>query len=151
MGKITEEVERLIQPILDSLNIELVLIEYYGSKGGGKLRIFIDKEEGITLDDCVMVSKMISRALDHNEIIHHRYNLEVSTPGIDRPLVKEKDFIRFKDKQCKITTVVPFHNRRNFKGQLLGFEDNKVIICVAGEVFKIPYTKIAKANLKEEI
>ncbi|MEW6095972.1 MAG: ribosome maturation factor RimP [bacterium] len=147
MSKISKEVEALIQPILDSLNIELVLIEYYVAKGGGRLKILIDKEEGITIDDCVMVSKMISRALDHTDIIFHRYNLEVSSPGFDRPLVKEKDFIRFKDKQCKITTFVPFHDRKNFKGKLLGFENNKVIICVDDEVFKIPYSKIAKANL----
>jgi ribosome maturation factor RimP len=151
MNKITKEVETLIKPILDSLNIELVLIEYYGTKGGGKLRIFIDKAEGITIDDCVQVSKMISRALDHTDIIYHRYNLEVSSPGLDRPLVKKEDFIRFKGKQCKITTLIRYQNRKNFKGKLLGFEDNKVIICAEDEIFKIPYSKINKANLIPEI
>ncbi len=151
MNKITEDVEALIQPILDSLNIELVLIEYHETKGSGELKIFIDKEEGITLNDCVMVSKMIGRALDHTEIISHRYHLEVSSPGINRPLVKEKDFIRFKGNQCKITTLIPYQDRKNFKGELLGFEDNNVIINVDNNIFKIPYIKITKANLVVEI
>lgn len=147
MNKITKEVETLIQPILDSLNIELVLIEYYSSRGSGKLRVVIDKKEGITIDDCVQVSKMLSRALDHTEIISHRYNLEVSSPGLDRPLVKKNDFIRFKGKECKITTLVRYQNRKNFKGELIGVENDKVIIQVGDEIFKIPYPKIAKANL----
>lgn len=147
MTRIIKEVEILIQPILDSLNIELVLIEYFRTKSGGRLKILIDKEEGVTIDDCAMVSKMISRALDHTEIIHHRYHLEVSSPGFDRPLVKEKDFIRFKGKQCKITTREPYQDRRNFKGELLGLENNNVMIRVENELFKIPFTQIAKANL----
>lgn len=151
MNKITQEVEVLIQPILDSLNIELVLIEYCRTKGGGKLKIFIDKEKGITIDDCVMVSKMIGRTLDHTEIISHRYDLEISSPGFDRPLVKEKDFVRFKGKQCKITTLIRYHDRKNFKGELLSFENNEVSIRVENEIFKIPYSNIAKANLVGEV
>lgn len=149
MNDVVKKVSALIQPILDSLNIELVLIEYITSKGSRKLKIFIDKEEGITIDDCVSVSKMISRALDHTEIISYRYNLEVSSPGIDRPLIKENDFIRYKGKQCKITTSALHQNRRNFKGELLGFENNEVVICVDNEIFKIPYTEIVKANLDD--
>ncbi|MFH1563576.1 MAG: ribosome maturation factor RimP [Nitrospirota bacterium] len=149
MSKINVQIEELIQPILDSLNIELVLIDYFSTKGNGRLRILIDKEEGITLDNCVMVSKMLSRALDHTEIISQKYHLEVSSPGFDRPLVKEKDFIRFKGKQCKITTSTLYQDRKNFKGELLGFENDEVIICIDNEIFKIPYPKIAKANLVE--
>jgi len=150
MSKIIKDVETLIQPILDSLNLELVFIEYFRTKGGGGLKILIDKEEGVTIDDCARVSKIISRALDHTEIIHHRYHLEVSSPGFDRPLVKEKDFIRFKGRQCKITTLVRYQDRKNFKGELLGFENNSVIIRVDNEFFKIPFTEIAKANLVPE-
>lgn len=147
MNRIIKEVEILIQPILESLNIELVLIDYFKTKSGGRLKIFIDKEEGVTIDDCAKVSKMISRALDHTEIIHHRYHLEVSSPGFDRPLVKEKDFIRFKGNQCRITTLERYQDRRNFKGELLGLENNSVMIKVDNELFKIPLTEIAKANL----
>jgi len=150
MTKIIKDVETLTQPILDSLNIELVLIEYFRTKAGGRLKILIDKEEGITIDDCVMVSKMLSRALDHTEIISQRYHLEVSSPGFDRPLVKEKDFIRFKGRQCKITTLVRYQDRRNFKGELLGWENNSVIMKVDNEIFKIPFTEIVKANLVPE-
>ena len=152
MSKINVQIEELILPILDSLNIELVLIDYSTTKGNGRLRILIDKqvclaEKGITLDDCVMVSKMLSRALEHTSIISERYHLEVSSPGFDRPLVKEKDFIRFKGKQCKITTSILYQERKNFKGELLGFENDEVIVSMDNNIFKIPYSKIAKANL----
>ncbi len=147
MSKTIKQIEKLLLPILDSLNMELVLIDYFTTKGNGRLRILIDKEGEITLDDCVMVSKMLSRALDHTSIISERYHLEVSSPGLDRPLVKEKDFIRFKGKQCKITTSVLYQERRNFKGELLGFENDEVIVCMDNNIFKIPYSKIARANL----
>jgi len=116
------------------------------------LRILIDKKQGVTVDDCTLVSREFGQLLDVENIIPTSYRLEVSSPGLDRPLKKEADFITYTDKRVRIKTRDPIAGRRNFKGDLIGCAEGKVTVRVEGnEVFVIPLSSILKANLEPEL
>ncbi|MCD6188393.1 MAG: ribosome maturation factor RimP [Desulfuromusa sp.] len=158
MAQVTELVERLIQPLLEDLGCELVDLEYQREQRGWILRVFLDKEGGINLDDCAAASREISSLLDVENIISTAYSLEVSSPGIERPLKKPQDFIRFSGQLVKIKTLDAIDpdtsgkNRKTFIGTLSGFEGDEVLLLLknATAVSRIPLQQIDKANLKYE-
>lgn len=144
---ITDRVEEIIAPAIESLDYELVGVEYVRGGPSPVLRIYIDTEQGITVDDCEQVSRQVSAVLDVEDPINSAYMLEVSSPGFDRPLFKARDFKRFAGEKAKITTKLPVDGRRNFTGELQGMDGDNVLIEVDGEVFALPVTKLAKARL----
>ena len=137
----------LIRPILDDLGLELVLIEYLSIQGRWTLRIFIDKDGGVTLDDCAVAGREIGDALDVDGALSHGYVLEVSSPGLDRPLTREKDYINSIGKKIRVRTGIPISGSRNFKG-ILRFKDGKRLdMETESGIISIPFDTIQKANL----
>jgi len=116
------------------------------------LRLFIDKEGGITLDDCAHVSRQLSARLDAEDPIDGRYTLEVSSPGLDRPLSRERDFERFAGQRVRVTTESPIDGQRNFIGRLEGLVAGAVhLVLEDGREVRIPRNRISRACLQEEI
>ena len=143
-SRITE----LAEQIAASMGMEMVLVEM---KGGGNqtiVRAFIDRPTGISLGDCERFSKRFSVALDVEDWIPGRYTLEVSSPGVNRPLVKEADFRRFCGKNAKVRTRLPIEGQRNFKGQIVGVTESRLALEVApGKQLEIALMDIEKASL----
>jgi len=149
---IREELVNLLTPLISSENYELVELQYRREKEGWVLRIFIDKPGGLTLDDCTKMSEKIGRFLDEKNIIPQRYILEVSSPGLDRPLKKESDFQKFSGRLVKINLYAPMEGERHFLGRLLGIEEGKVKLGISEtEIISIPLENIACARLEVEI
>jgi ribosome maturation factor RimP len=146
--EIVEQVRAMIHPIVLNEGMEVVDIEYRRESGGWILRLILDKEGGVTLDDCTRVSQEVGRSLDVEDILQTSYTLEVSSPGLTRPLKTEKDFMKYLHRLVKVKTVDPIQNRRQFKGKLLGVSENEVEIEVEREIFQIPLSNVAKANLE---
>jgi ribosome maturation factor RimP len=137
----------LIEKTVTQLGYELADLEV--SNRGKLLRLFIDKPEGITIDDCVLVSNQLGNVLAvENDIDYDR--LEVSSPGLDRALKKEADFIRFLESKASVKVRMPIEGRKNFLGVLKGVEDGDLLIDVEGVVFKIDLNNIDKARLAPE-
>jgi ribosome maturation factor RimP len=149
-NEIVDRVQTIAEPILASQGIELVEIEYRRESKGWVLRLYIDKEEGITLDDCSRISQEVGRSLDVEDFILNPYALEVSSPGLTRRLKTQKDFLRYRNRLIKLKTFEPVDNLRQFKGKLLGIFENRIGIEVEGGVFQIPLSNVAKANLEIE-
>ena len=158
MAQLTEQIEKLVQPILKDLGCELVDLEYQREERGWVLRFFLDKDGGINLDDCAAASREISSLIDVENIISTAYSLEVSSPGIERPLKKKKDFERFSGQLAKIKTLdaidpdVSGKNRKTFVGTLSGFEGDDVLLKLKKDAvaIRISLLQIDKANLKFE-
>ena len=138
----------VVEPILQSQGFELVDLEYQRESRGWVLRIYLDREGGITLDDCTGVSHEVGAVLEVKDVIPNAYVLEVSSPGLTRPLKKPEDYNRFRNQLVKIKLFQPLDGRRNFKGILLGLEGETVRVEADGQVFEIPLQSIAKANLE---
>lgn len=147
---LTKKVANLVDPILGELGFELVDVEYLSKHGRWVLRLFIDKEGGVTIDDCALVSREIGDLIDIKDIIKHEYVLEVSSPGLNRPLKKEKDFVWAIGKKIKLKTVTPIKNRRNFTGYLSGFRGGILYLEMDGNVMELPLSEVGKANLVYE-
>jgi ribosome maturation factor RimP len=155
-GDVCGHVSDIALPILESLGMELVDIEFARAGRDGVLRLFIDKEGGVTLDDCADVSRELSAILDVEDVIPGHYSLEVSSPGLDRPLKKPADYERFVGCLVKVRTYEALpddagNKRKTFIGQLLGLADGNVAMKLSeGPSASIPLEKIAKANLEFE-
>jgi len=151
IGKeIVDQVRSMVDSILLNEGMELVDIEYRRESKGWILRLILDKEGGVTLDDCTRVSQEVGRNLDVEDFIQTPYTLEVSSPGLTRPLKNEKDFMKYCNRLIKLKTVDPVENRRQFKGELLDVSHGQIEIKVEGEVFQISLSNVAKANLEIE-
>jgi ribosome maturation factor RimP len=146
--EIIDRVRAIADPILLSEGMELVEIEYRREERGWVLRLYIDKEEGITVDDCGHISREIERSLDVEDFMSTPYTLEVSSPGLTRPLRNEKDFLKYRNRLIKVKTLEPVENRKKFKGKLLGISEHRIEIEVEDGVFEIPLSNVAKANLE---
>ncbi len=141
--KVTESVT----PVLDEMGFELVDIEYLSQYGRWVLRIYADKEGGITLDECARVSREVGNLLDVKDIIPNEYVLEVSSPGLNRPLKKEKDFERAIGKNVKIKMFAPINGRRRFAGYLKKVVQGTVYLEIDNDLFALSWKDIEKANL----
>ncbi len=141
-------VKELLEPLLMQNDLELFDVEFKGQGKKGVLRVFIDKEEGVTIDDCALISRELGTLLDIHDVIPNSYTLEVSSPGLTRALKKPGDFERFKGKKVKIKTSTEIENRKVFVGKILEFKDDLVTVDMDGVRFIIPYGEIEKANLE---
>jgi len=147
-----QDLTELFEPVIQSMGYELVGIEFQGSTQHGTLRVYIDHENGIGVDDCVAISHQISAILDVEEPIQQAYDLEVSSPGINRPLFNARDYELYSGHSAKIKMAVPLNGRRNFKGVLQGVKDSRSVqIMVDDEGYDLPISDIEKANLVNEI
>ncbi len=124
-----KKAEELLMPIVESHGFELVDVEYVKEAGNWYLRAYIDKEGGITVDDCELVSRAFSDRLDQEDFIEDSYIMEVSSPGLGRPLKKEKDYRRSMGKELEIRTFRPIDGKKEFYGILQAYDDNSVTIC----------------------
>ncbi len=146
--ELSNRIQRLIEPAIGDLGFEIVRVQISGKK---KLliQVMVEHKNGqnITVDDCAQVSRAISALLDVEDPVNDAYTLEVSSPGIDRPLVRIGDFERFQGFQAKIETSRPLDGRRRFKGQLLGVDGETVKILVEGQEVDLPHPDIHRAKL----
>ena len=147
---IITKVTDLIEPIIDEMSFELVDVEYVSNQGRWVLRIYIDKAGGVTIDDCARVSGEIGDVIDVKEIIDHEYVLEVSSPGLNRPLRKEKDFMSALDKKIRVRMAVPVMGRRNFTGYLKKFQAQTLYLEMDNGHVTLPWREVDKANLVYE-
>ncbi|MEN8179209.1 MAG: ribosome maturation factor RimP [Pseudomonadota bacterium] len=151
MRSAPEKIVRLLRAEVELLGYELVAVELVGQgKGGMLLRVYIDHEDGINLDDCAQVSHQVSGVLDVEDPIREHYRLEVSSPGIDRPLVEEAHFTRFAGQKVRIKTRSKIDNRHRFSGVLQGVEEHRVLIEDDGVLYRLPMDEIETARLVPE-
>ncbi len=143
MSGVSESLIEMIRPGVESLGYELVGVEYLGSR----LRIYIDHADGINVDDCARVSHQVSGVLDVEDPIKENYTLEVSSPGLDRPLFYKADFDRFAGERASIKLREKLIDRRKFEGTLKGTEEKGVLLEVDGEELLLPFGQIEKAQL----
>jgi len=146
-SKTEKEIIMILEPVLKEMGYELVDLNFKKEKNW-ILRIFIDNDNGITLDDCEKASRFIGDILDGNNLINTHYNLELSSPGINRPLTREEDFIKYAGKKVFIQLKEQYINRKNFKGIIKGIIENNVEIEEnESNTYNIPLNLIFKARL----
>jgi ribosome maturation factor RimP len=153
---ICDRIRVLADPIICSMGLELVEVEFKRTGREAVLRMFIDKEGGVTLDDCADFSRELSVLLDVEDFIPCEYNLEVSSPGLDRPLKTDADYERFAGRLIKVRTYEPFQDddgnkRKTFLGRLDGLINGMVVVTLKeGQTASIPLERVAKVNLEFE-
>lgn len=154
---VASRVEEIARPLAESLGMELVDLEYKREGRQMVLRLYIDREGGISLDDCAAVSKELSAVLDVEDVVPGKYTLEVSSPGLNRPLKSKGDYQRYSGRLIKIRTFEPFADdagnmRKTFLGELLCLDGELVRMKLReGQTAAIPLGCVAKANLEFEI
>lgn len=148
--KIASIVTELIQPVFEGVNLELVDVTYTKEGNGWYLRIFIDKPGGVGIEDCQSISREIDKLLDEKDPIPQSYTLEVSSPGLERPLKKPADYDRFRGNLANITTYLPVEGKKNFRGRLVGLRGSDVVLSVNGSEIVIPFDQVAGAHLEVE-
>ena len=151
MARAPDKLTELIGSVVEPMGFELVGVEYAsGGSSGGLLRVYIDQEAGISVDDCADVSHQVSGVLDVEDPIRENYSLEVSSPGLDRPLFYKEHYRRFVGSRVKISLRAKQDGRRRFEGRLLGVRDNDVVIDTEDEEIVLPLDMIEKARLVPE-
>jgi ribosome maturation factor RimP len=145
--KFLAKVNSLAEPVCEAEGLELVHTEYQMEPGGKVLRLYIDKSDGINIDDCAAISRQVSDLLDIYIESDHRYRLEVSSPGSNRPLTKQEDFNRFKDQLVRLQSSRSIRGQKKFKGTLTGIKDGIVTLTVVERSVAIPFEDITKARL----
>ena len=141
------ELEALIEPVAQALGCELWGLEYQSHGQQILLRIYIDKEGGIELTDCEQVSRQVSSVMDVEDPISGEYTLEVSSPGMDRPLYKLSHFERYAGEKVRVRLRIAFEGRRKFSGLLKGVEGDEIVLQVDNEEYILPFELIDKANV----
>jgi len=151
---VRDRICELVEPVVESEGMDLVDCEWIPGRSRGIVRLFIDKDGGITVDDCALISNQVGDILDVYNVPSGPYNLEVSSPGLDRPLTREKDFIRFQGETVMICLTEKVNGRKNYTGRLedCRFDEHEktIILDVDGEKHHIPYDRVAKAHLHYE-
>ena len=144
---IQDELEQLLAPTINDMGYELWGCEYLAQGKHSLLRIYIDKEDGITLDDCQAVSHQVSALLDVEDPITGNYSLEISSPGIPRPLFKDSQYQRYIGELLQIKTFKPVRNKRKLQGVLAAVSDEGIVLTVQDEKCELLFSNIVKAYL----
>ncbi len=146
---LSERIAQLIAPVVDELGYELVRVQMQGGARHATLQIMAERRDraAMVVEDCARLSRAISALLDEADPIDGEYTLEVSSPGIDRPLMKRADYERFLGHEAKVETVVPIDGRKRFQGTVLGLDGDTVMLESAGTMFPLPLTEIKSAKL----
>jgi ribosome maturation factor RimP len=146
-----DELAKLLEPTVERLGYELADLEVRLGSKGGLVRVFIDKPEGVDLDDCEKVSRAVSALLDVEDPVPGNYSLEVSSPGLDRKLTKVEHFQRFEGETVKVQMRFPIEGRRRFRGTLVSSDDENIVVEVDGESHSLPLKTIDTARLVPEM
>lgn len=150
MSRIERNLLQMLEPIVAAMGYELVGIIYRGNPKSALLRLYIDKPGGVGLDDCTRVSNHVSGVLDVEDPISTKYTLEVSSPGLDRPIFKPSDYDRFIGEQVRLRLQPPLDGRRRLAGELRGLRGDEVVIEENGIEINVPLSQIDRANLELE-
>jgi ribosome maturation factor RimP len=150
---VKEKIRQLADPVVASEGMDLIHVECIKMHTRWIIRLFLDKEGGITLDDCANISNQLGDIFDIREVINGAYTLEVSSPGFDRPISRDQDFVKYKNSSVHVKTGVKIEGIKNFHGILVDYieEDGRkvVLIEIAGKVYRIPKQDVVKANLAD--
>ena len=151
-SSVASKVEEIAQRVAQSEGMEIVEVEVKGGGAHRFVRISIDKPEGVTHGDCELISQQVGTILDVEDVVPGgRYTLEVSSPGVERKLLKLHDYERFQGKKAKIVLKEPIGEKRTFEGSLAGVAGNEIALEIApGQTVRLPYDQVQKANLKFE-
>lgn len=147
MSQFQDKLNALIEPAVEAAGFELIGVEFVRAGKHSTLRVYIDHPDGITVDDCADVSYQVSSVMDVEDPISTEYNLEVSSPGMDRPLFKSAHYEAVVGQVVSLRLRIPQGNRRNFKGEVLSVADDKLTIQVDNEQFELVISNIEKGNL----
>jgi ribosome maturation factor RimP len=142
----TEEIQAMLQPVVEAMGYEFWGMEYLQGRGA-TLRIFIDREEGISVDDCAMVSHQVSGVLDVEDPISGEYSLEVSSPGMDRPLFTLEQWSRYIGDDVQIRLLAPVAGRRRLTATLTAIDGDDVLLDLKGEALRVPFAQVDRASL----
>ena len=149
-----EKIMQLIEPVIESEGMEIIDLECLKMKYRWLVRIYIDKEGGVTIADCSEISKQAGDILDVYDVLPGSYTLEVSSPGLDRPLTRDKDFIKYRGSTVRIKTAEKLEGVKNFHGKLNDYLDENgaktLIVDVSGKIYHIPRDMVVKAHLVYE-
>lgn len=137
----------VLQPLVEDLGYEFIGLERSSNPKNPVVRIYIDREQGVNLDDCSNVSREVAALLDAENLISGHYNLEISSPGLDRPLFTLAQFARFAGEEIRVTLFAPQAGRRNFKGRILGVKAECIQLELDGAEVALNFSNIAKAKL----
>ncbi len=148
--RIVEKIEILISPYIQESGMELVDVEFVKEGGNWYLRIFIDKPGGIGIEDCRLISEKIDKLMDEKDPIPQSYILEVSSPGIERPLKKMSDFVRFTGLLAVVSTFAAIEGKKSFRGRITSVQGDSITFEVEGIALTIPFKQVASARLKAE-
>ena len=150
---VKEKVRQLAEPVVASEGIELIHVECMKMHSRWIIRLFLDKENGITLNDCTNISSQLGDIFDIREIVNGAYTLEVSSPGLDRPISRDQDFIKYKNSSVIVKTIEKIEGIKNFRGILSDYIEEAgqklVLIDIAGKIYRIPRHDVVKANLAD--
>jgi len=144
---IEHQISIMVEPLIKEKGLELVDVEYVREGAHWYLRLYIDKDGGVDMDDCSSVSHVVSEMLDQKNPIPQAYMLEVSSPGLERPLKKEEDFVRFQGSLVMVHTASPFQGFKKFTGNLVGLINDEIVLEYNDERVAIPRTLVKKAHL----
>lgn len=151
-ANVTNRIKNIAEQVTNSQNLELVQIEVVGADSNPTVRIFIDKTGGVTHDDCVAVSREVEAILDADDFMPSSYTLEVSSPGLERGLYSLKDFEKYAGRLAKIKTREAINGQKNFRGSIVGTEDENVLFADKTNGFvRIPFAVVGKANLEIDL
>ena len=142
-----QQLQVILAPVVEAMGFQCWGVEYVSQGRHSVLRVFIEHEQGISVDDCEAVSRQLSAVLDVEDPISGEYTLEVSSPGMDRPLFTLDQFVAYVGHQVKVRTRVAVEERRNFQGVLKGVEDQDVVVQVDQYEYLLPIEYIDKANI----
>jgi ribosome maturation factor RimP len=149
--RIIREVSPLAEPFLDACGMEMVDVEFLSEHGRWILRVYIDKEGGVNVEDCARVSRELGHLIEAEDVIDYPYVLEVSSPGLNRRLRKERDFVRSIGKMVKLTMSRPINNRKNFTGRLTDVKGGTICVAIDdNRLVELPLGEIRKARLEFE-
>ena len=144
------DLQDLLEPGAQALGFEVLAVEISGGPGQAVLRVYIDGPEGVTVDDCARASHQFSAILDVEDPIPGQYTLEVSSPGLDRPLTKARHFQAVVGRQIRVQTDVAVEGRKRFRGRLNDADSERLEMIIDGETYRIPLSRVAKARLVPE-
>ena len=150
-----EQIRQLAEPLVSSEGMELVLVECLKMQSRWLVRIYMDREGGVTVDDCAQISNQLGDLLDVHDVPPGPYTLEVSSPGLDRPLHRDQDFLKYRGSRVRFRLGEKIEGRRNFCALLLDYEDGSdgkaLVVQADGKTFRIPRKAVVKANLEYTI
>ncbi len=147
MRRVSPGIEEVIEPVVSGLGYEYVGAQFGQAENGQTLRVFIDTENGVVVEDCVAVSKQLSAVLDVEDTIKSAYQLEVSSPGVDRPLFTAEQFAKQLNEVIKVKMAAAVDGRRNFKGRLVEMNNDKAVIEVDGIDYALPVGDVEEAHV----